>query len=193
MELLFRLVKVDPEGRHHSRQRVKLAEAVAVAGGGAPGACPDRPASRPRAGRVSGHPPDPADHRHREWWRAGWRGWRRMGPPDPRNTDWQQGSRPRGRAASVLADTVGYIEAAKDRAARRQRTSNFRRGIGIPARVSPALRSRRLDSVIPVRRAGCARERRAALSSLEPLERAGAGGILAAVLALVAEGRTGRR
>jgi hypothetical protein len=34
LELLFRLVKVDPEARRHTRQRIPLAEAVAVAGGG---------------------------------------------------------------------------------------------------------------------------------------------------------------
>ncbi len=34
LELLFRLVKVDPEGRRHTRRRMPLAEAVAVAGGG---------------------------------------------------------------------------------------------------------------------------------------------------------------
>jgi Sulfatase-modifying factor enzyme 1 len=34
LELLFRLVKVDPEGRRHTRQRLPLAEAKAVAGGG---------------------------------------------------------------------------------------------------------------------------------------------------------------
>ena len=37
LELLFRLVKVDPEGRRHTRQRMPLADAVAVAGGGAVG------------------------------------------------------------------------------------------------------------------------------------------------------------
>jgi formylglycine-generating enzyme required for sulfatase activity len=34
LELLFRLVKVDLEGRRHTRQRIPLAEAIAVAGGG---------------------------------------------------------------------------------------------------------------------------------------------------------------
>lgn len=34
LELLFRLVKVDPEGLRHTRRRIPLAEAVAVAGGG---------------------------------------------------------------------------------------------------------------------------------------------------------------
>ena len=34
LELLFRLVNVDPEGRRHTRQRIPLAEAIAVAGGG---------------------------------------------------------------------------------------------------------------------------------------------------------------
>jgi hypothetical protein len=33
LELLFRLVKVDPKGRRHTRQRIPLPEAVAVAGG----------------------------------------------------------------------------------------------------------------------------------------------------------------
>jgi hypothetical protein len=37
LELLFRLVKVDPEGRRHTRQRIPLPEAVAVAGGGEAG------------------------------------------------------------------------------------------------------------------------------------------------------------
>ena len=37
LELLFRLVKVDPEGRRHTRRRMPLAEAVAVAGGGEAG------------------------------------------------------------------------------------------------------------------------------------------------------------
>ena len=37
LELLFRLVKVDPEGRRHTRQRMPLAHAVAVAGGGTGG------------------------------------------------------------------------------------------------------------------------------------------------------------
>ncbi len=32
LELLFRLVKVDPEGRRHTRQRILLAEAKAMAG-----------------------------------------------------------------------------------------------------------------------------------------------------------------
>jgi formylglycine-generating enzyme required for sulfatase activity len=34
LELLFRLVKVDPEGSRHARQRIRLKDAVAVAGGG---------------------------------------------------------------------------------------------------------------------------------------------------------------
>ena len=34
LELLFRLVKVDPEARRHTRRRIPLAEAVDVAGGG---------------------------------------------------------------------------------------------------------------------------------------------------------------
>jgi formylglycine-generating enzyme required for sulfatase activity len=37
LELLFRLVKVDPEGRRHTRQRMPLPEAIAVAGGGKDG------------------------------------------------------------------------------------------------------------------------------------------------------------
>ena len=37
LELLFRLVKVDPEGPRHTRQRMPLADAVAVAGGGVVG------------------------------------------------------------------------------------------------------------------------------------------------------------
>ncbi len=37
LELLFRLVNVDPTGRRHTRHRLQLAEAVAVAGGGAQG------------------------------------------------------------------------------------------------------------------------------------------------------------
>ena len=34
LELLFRLVKVDQEGRRHTRQRIPRAEAIAIAGGG---------------------------------------------------------------------------------------------------------------------------------------------------------------
>jgi hypothetical protein len=34
LELLFRLVQVDPEARRHTRQRIPLAEAIDVAGGG---------------------------------------------------------------------------------------------------------------------------------------------------------------
>jgi len=37
LELLFRLVNVDPEGRRHTRRRLSLTEAVVVAGGGAAG------------------------------------------------------------------------------------------------------------------------------------------------------------
>ena len=37
MELLFQLVRVDPEGSRHARRRLSFAEAVAVAGGGASG------------------------------------------------------------------------------------------------------------------------------------------------------------
>ena len=37
LELLFRLVKVDAEGRRHTRQRMPLADAVAVVGGGTEG------------------------------------------------------------------------------------------------------------------------------------------------------------
>ena len=37
LELLFRLVNVDPEGRRHTRRQIPLAEAIAVAGGGARG------------------------------------------------------------------------------------------------------------------------------------------------------------
>jgi formylglycine-generating enzyme required for sulfatase activity len=37
LELLLRLVKVDPESRRHTRQRMHLVDAVAVAGGGAAG------------------------------------------------------------------------------------------------------------------------------------------------------------
>jgi formylglycine-generating enzyme required for sulfatase activity len=34
LELLFRLTKVDPEGRRHTRRRIPLAEAIDIAGGG---------------------------------------------------------------------------------------------------------------------------------------------------------------
>ncbi len=37
LELLFRLVNIDPEGRRHTRRRLPLPEAVAVAGGGSKG------------------------------------------------------------------------------------------------------------------------------------------------------------
>jgi hypothetical protein len=37
LELRFRLVRVDPEGRRHSRRRIPLEEAIAVAGGGTQG------------------------------------------------------------------------------------------------------------------------------------------------------------
>ena len=37
LDLLFRLVKVDPEGRQHARRRIPLAEAVAVSGAGVRG------------------------------------------------------------------------------------------------------------------------------------------------------------
>ena len=52
LDLLFRLVNVDPEGRRHTRRRMPYAEAVAVAGGGERRARPARPAGRrARAGR----------------------------------------------------------------------------------------------------------------------------------------------
>lgn len=34
LELLFRLIKLDPEGRRHTRQRMLLSEAIEIAGGG---------------------------------------------------------------------------------------------------------------------------------------------------------------
>ena len=37
LDLLFRLVRVDPEGRRHTRQRLDLSEAIAVAGSGTKG------------------------------------------------------------------------------------------------------------------------------------------------------------
>ena len=37
LELLFRLTKIDPEGRRHTRRRISTGEAVAVAGGGETG------------------------------------------------------------------------------------------------------------------------------------------------------------
>jgi hypothetical protein len=37
LDLLFRLVQVDPEGRRHTRRRIPLDEAIGVAGGGASG------------------------------------------------------------------------------------------------------------------------------------------------------------
>ena len=57
LELLSRLVKVDPEGRRHTRHRVPLAEAVAVAGGGEGGADTGLPAGRqagPEGGKARG-------------------------------------------------------------------------------------------------------------------------------------------
>jgi formylglycine-generating enzyme required for sulfatase activity len=58
LELLFRLVIVDPEGRRHTRRRLPLAEAVAAAGGGAQGrALIDRLAgTRARDDRTANRP-----------------------------------------------------------------------------------------------------------------------------------------
>ena len=58
LELLFRLVQVDPDGRRHTRRRIPLAEAVDVAGGGERGrAVVDRLAGqRRRDGRTAEGP-----------------------------------------------------------------------------------------------------------------------------------------
>jgi hypothetical protein len=57
LELLFRLVKVDPEGVRHARQRIARDEAVAIAGGGAAGLAVVNRLSgqrRPDGGRQAG-------------------------------------------------------------------------------------------------------------------------------------------
>jgi formylglycine-generating enzyme required for sulfatase activity len=57
MELLFRLVKVDPEGVRHARQRIGRDEALAIAGGGAAGLAVVNRLSgqrRPDGGRQAG-------------------------------------------------------------------------------------------------------------------------------------------
>jgi hypothetical protein len=51
LELLFRLVQVDPEARRHTRRRISLVEAIDVAGGGEPGwSLVDRLAGQRRPG-----------------------------------------------------------------------------------------------------------------------------------------------
>lgn len=58
MELLFGLVRLDPEGRRHTRQRLPLAEAVKLAGGGTNGhALVDRLAGRRTLHGGGGHGP----------------------------------------------------------------------------------------------------------------------------------------
>jgi formylglycine-generating enzyme required for sulfatase activity len=122
LELLFRLVRVDPEGRHHSRQRIPLEEAIAVAGGGAQG--------HALVTRLCGERPRDGDTA--------------AGPlrlitvtEEPALAD---GSQPTGRWVSLIHETLirskglddqgrpqpywpmlwDYIEAYQDRAARRE-------------------------------------------------------------------------
>jgi formylglycine-generating enzyme required for sulfatase activity len=58
LELLFRLVKVDPEGRRHTRRRIPLTEAIEIAGGGARGReLVDRLAGQRALGGGKGHGP----------------------------------------------------------------------------------------------------------------------------------------
>ena len=123
LELLFRLVKVDPEGRRHTRQRMPLADAVAVAGGGALGrTLVDHLAGTRARGDPKAVGPlrlitvaDEADELTTDQWRKGWvnlihetlirsRGLDAKGQPQPYwPTFWR------------------YIEQHQDRAARRER------------------------------------------------------------------------
>ena len=109
LELLFQLVKVDPEGRRHTRQRMPLSDAVRIAGGGEAGlALVDRLAGRRQrdgAGRqgplrlitITGDEPGSTDP---------------VGQPDPRDPDPQQGRRCRRQAATLLADALALPRAA---------------------------------------------------------------------------------
>ncbi len=108
LELLFRMVLIDPEGRRHTRRRIPLAEAIAVAGGGERGRdLVDRLAGRRRPDSGTRHGPlrlitvseDAGDRRA-----GGAAG--PLGQPDPRDADPQQGPRRRWQAAALLADAV---------------------------------------------------------------------------------------
>ncbi len=58
LDLLFRMVLIDPEGRRHTRRRMPLAEAIAIAGGGERGhELVDRLAGRRLPGGVARHGP----------------------------------------------------------------------------------------------------------------------------------------
>ncbi len=58
LELLFRMVLIDPEGRRHTRRRIPLAEAIAIAGGGERGhELVDRLAGRRLPGGGARHGP----------------------------------------------------------------------------------------------------------------------------------------
>jgi hypothetical protein len=54
LELLFNLVKVDPEGRQHTRRRIPWEEAEAIAGGGDAGRDLVDLLSAPRPARAAG-------------------------------------------------------------------------------------------------------------------------------------------
>ena len=67
LELLFRLVRVDPEGSRHARRRMRFAEAVDVAGGGEAGrTVVNRLAGQRAARRRQGRRSATADHHHQE-------------------------------------------------------------------------------------------------------------------------------
>ena len=138
LELLFRLVKVDPEGRRHTRQRMPLADAVAVAGGGAARSGAGRsPRRHARPGRPEGSGPAAADHGHRGRRRPDDGPARQgLGQPDPRDADPQQGLGRQGRTAALLADALALHRAAPGPGARGASACSYWRGSGRTARDS---------------------------------------------------------
>jgi Novel STAND NTPase 1/TIR domain len=108
LELLFRLVKLDPEGRRHTHQRMPLAAAVELAGrpGGRAGA--SRPSGRPApAGRRTLQRASPAYHDYRGTRAREGRPRRApMDQPDPRDPDPKQAPRCGRQSGTLLADAL---------------------------------------------------------------------------------------
>ncbi len=123
LELLFRMVLIDPEGRRHTRRRIPLTEAIAIAGGGERGRdLVDRLAGRRRLDGGTRHGPLRLITVSEEG---------REGAPAARQDRWvnlihetlirSRGLDASGRPQPYWPTLWTYIESNKERAARRER------------------------------------------------------------------------
>ena len=137
LELLFRLVQVDPEGRRHTRRGMPLDEAIAIAGGGEVGrGLLDRMAGATCPRRTQCRGPFAADHHQRgeSERKSGAR--RPLGQPDPRDADPEQGPGRRWQERSPTGRRCGTTSRRTRSGRHGGNACSFWRGSGKIAAVS---------------------------------------------------------